>query len=120
MASTRNKNTKSDYCLEQKQNRVANEYTMNSMKRFSNNNSMPEFGIFVSHMPNTVMSRNAVDIESSLRGIGSTNLVNPKPATKAQLKKLPELSFYEKMPLIMNNDHSHLLLKNQRPFPVSN
>tara|TARA_B100001559_G_scaffold262877_1_gene228216 strand:+ start:563 stop:925 length:363 start_codon:yes stop_codon:yes gene_type:complete len=119
MASTRNRNTKSNYCIEQKSYRLGNQYLLNTDKRFSKSNAMPDFGVFVSHMPNTIMSRNAVDIESSLRGIGSTNLVDPKPPTQAQLTKLPEVKYYDKIPIIMHEDHSSILLKNQRPFPIS-
>ena len=39
-----------------------------------------------------VLSYNPIDIESSLFGINSTNLVNPQPPVKPEIKVLPSLN----------------------------
>ena len=52
-------------------------------------------------MPPDNLSYNPIEIESVLFGIGSTNLVNPKPLVLPQLKTLPEVSFFERERVIM-------------------
>ena len=67
-------------------------------------------------MPREAFSKNSVQIESSLFGINSTNLVNPEKPILPKLIKLPEVSYFEKIqtfmpePIVINN--------NQRPFPI--
>ena len=114
MASTRNKNTSSDYCLEQKQNRQIFGYTEYNHSQYgaAYKNALPTVGITPSHMPREAFSKNSVDIESALFGINSTNLVTPQP----KLTQLPELAYFERIPFILPNP---LVVENkQRPFPI--
>ena len=118
MASTRNKNTSSDYCLEQKQNRQIFGYTEYNHSQYgaAYRNALPTVGIIPSHMPREAFSKNSVDIESALLGINSTNLVTPQTPVAAKLIPLPEVSYFERIPFILPNP---LVVENkQRPFPV--
>ena len=118
MASTRNNNTKGDYCLRQrsiKQQRDHIEY-VNGPSGSAYDPALPCLGFNPSHMPAATFSKNPVEIESSLFGINSTNLVNPAPAVVPQLKTLRETKFFDRMPLVMPLDL--VIPNNQRAFPV--
>ena len=76
MASTRNNNTRGDYCLQQKSIMEQRNYLDYKYGAFGRayNNAIPTFGITPSHMPREAFSYNSVQIESALFGINSTNL----------------------------------------------
>ena len=118
MASTRNKNTSSDYCLEQKQNTRIFGYTEynNSQYGHAYYNALPTVGIIPSRMPREAFSKNSVDIESALLGINSTNLVTPQAPVVPNLIQLPEVSYFERLPFILPNPL--VVENNQRPFPI--
>ena len=118
MASTRNKNTTSDYCLEQKQNTHIFGYTEYNNSQYGNayNNALPTVGITPSHMPRQAFSKNSVDIESALFGINSTNLVTPQAPVVPNLVQLPEVVYFERLPFILPNPL--VVENNQRPFPI--
>lgn len=113
MASTNNKNMKNEYCLEQRINDGICNDRLYEQRRTAYSNALPCFGVNVGYMPNNVLSFNATDIESSLYGVGSTNLVNQKKEMTPRLKKLPGVSFFDRPqsvlpePLVIEN--------NQRP-----
>ena len=67
-------------------------------------------------MPREAFSQNSVEIESALFGINSTNLVNPQKPVVPELKYLPSVSYFEKLPNFM--PEPLVVEKNQRPFPV--
>ncbi len=118
MSSTRNKNTPNDYCLQQDiygNSLKYNEYKYASTGR-AYDNAIPCVGITPSHMPREAFSHNSVEIESSLFGINSTNLVNPQAPIHPQLKQLPEKSFFERLPMYM--PEPLVVERNQRPFPT--
>jgi len=118
MASTRNNNTPGNYCLQQrsyKQSRSHVEY-VNGPSGVAYKNALPCLGFNPSHMPASAFSCNPVEIESSLFGINSTNLVDPQPDVVPQLKHVNEQAYFKTSPLIMPKDL--VVLKNQRPFPV--
>ena len=120
MASTRNKNTCSNYCLEQRiitQSLKYWEYK-NGASGAACSPAIPCMGIMPSHMPSHLFSKNYVDIESALFGINSTNLVETQKPVVPQLTTLPEVSFVARMPLIMPDPL--VVEKSQRPFPVPN
>ena len=121
MSSTSNKNTPGNYNLEQSSNNnFTNHMTfINSAPAEAFTNHFAGDGLLMGKNARQHLCNNYCDVESQLRGIGSTNLVDPKPPTQAQLKKLPEVKYYDKIPIIMHEDHSNMLLKNQRPFPIS-
>lgn len=119
MTSTRNKNTSQDYNLEQKLNKkVINERLyLHSASARPVNESIPTVGYIPSHMSNYALSNNPIDIESTLFGIGSTNLETSCEATIPSLKNLEYKDFFSRQttvimpyPLVIDN--------NQRPFPI--
>jgi len=118
MASTRNNNTREDYLLQQKSYKTSRNYIdfKNSANGAAYKTALPVLGITPSHMPREAFSNNSVDIEGALFGINSTNLVNPQPTVVPSLKKLPEVSYFDRMRVIM--PEPLVVEKNQRPFPV--
>lgn len=118
MASTRNKNTPQNYCLEQRDNNLANTYThyINSSYGNAYSNSIPCLGITPSHMPRDTLSHNPIEIESFLFGIGSTNLVDPKSPVNPQYKSVPMVSYFDRLPLII--PEPLVIQPRQRPYPV--
>jgi hypothetical protein len=118
MASTRNRNTRGDYALEQEtfsQSRNYNNYLYAAQGR-AYQPSLPTIGINPSRMPRNTLSKNPIDIESSLFGINSTNLVQPQKPVKPQLKRIPTSVFFERLPVHMPKP---LVVEiNQRPYPI--
>ena len=120
MASTRNKNTGSNYCLEQRMTTQSFKYLeyQNAASGAAYSPAIPCMGIMPSQMPREAFSRNSVDIESALFGINSTNLVEPQQPVVPELTKLPEVSFFGRMQLVMPDPL--VVEKSQRPFPTPN
>lgn len=113
MASTCNKNSPADYCLEQRQNNQICDDRTYKYRRIAYNSAIPCVGVNVGGMPNTTLSYNPTNIESSLYGIGSTNLVTHKPAVVPELKKLPNVAFFTRPHVLLPNPL--VIEKNQRP-----
>lgn len=120
MASTRNRNTPGNYCLEQREYKGSENYTLypNSQYGAAYNTRLPGNGLLPAQIPWNKMSYNAPDIESFLFGINSTNLVNPAPCFVPELATLQPTNIYEKGPVLMPEPLT--VRKNQRPFPVPN
>ena len=118
MASTRNKNTPEDYCLQQRSYKLSREHIQYQHGPFGAacHNAQPCLGFNASHMPWSALSHNPVEIESSLFGINANNLVNPQPKVQPQLKTLPMKSFFERQEVIM--PEKLVVSKTQRPFPI--
>ena len=116
MASTRNKNTKGNYCLEQRSYEESRQYTTYKYSSHGEayTTSLPGNGLLPAQIPWNQLSNNAPDIESYLYGISSTNLVEPTPIIKPELKNLQSANIYEKGPILMPE---HLVIeKGQRPM----
>ena len=75
-------------------------------------------GLLPGQIPWNNLSYNAVNTESFLLGINSTNLVNPAPIFTPQPKFLNSANIYEKKPIFI--PEPLVVEKNQRPFPVPN
>jgi hypothetical protein len=101
MASTRLKNTPGEYCYEQRSYRRNEKYTTNPEKRFNPMSAIPCSGVNIGGMPNTVLSSNAVDIESELYGIGLSNLVKPYREVTPRINVLPMASFFPREQTLM-------------------
>ena len=116
MASTRNKNTQSDYSLEQKYNKdmlKENLYLHASSGR-PVTECIPTVGYTPSHMSRDALSNNAIDIESTLYGIGCTNLVKPQQPVYPNMKPLDFKDFFNRQTtVIMPYPLVHEI--NQRP-----
>ena len=118
MASTRNINTRGDYSLGQEHYGLARMYNnyIHNAQGCAFKNSIPSIGITPGHMPRNTLSNNPVDIESSLFGINSTNLVNPRKPVKPDLKKIPTSEFFDRLPVLMPKPL--VIENNQRPYPI--
>tara|TARA_Y100000813_G_C23971629_1_gene262176 strand:+ start:181 stop:564 length:384 start_codon:yes stop_codon:yes gene_type:complete len=120
MEATQMKNLSRNYCLEKQINEKHFNYNFFKYKKVAYNNALPNLGINGGHMINgyyhNVLSNNTCDIESTLYGIRSSDLVNgPFHKTiSPDLNKLNCVSFFNNRlkryipePLIVE--------KNQRP-----
>jgi len=118
MASTRNINTKGNYCLQQRSYADSRQYNAYTHSQWGSavHTAIPCLGITPSHMPWNTLSSNPVEIESSLFGINSTNLVDPQPPVQPQLKNVPMVPFFETTPVIM--PEKFVVQPGQRPFPI--
>ena len=116
MASTRNKNTPGNYCLEQREFKNSEGYTMFPSYGTSYSTQLPGNGFTPARIPWNKMSYNAPDVESFLFGINSTNLVNPAPNFVPELAKLETLNLFEKGKVII--PEPLVIEKNQRPLPT--
>jgi hypothetical protein len=114
MASTRNKNTKEDYLLEQNMNKGRESYIhfINSSSGKAYDNKLFLFGSNPSKLPRETLSRNPVDTESQLFGIGSTNLVVEKQPIKPLPNKLDYVSYFDRVPMVL--PEPMVVYKNQR------
>ena len=117
MASTRNKNTPSDYCLQQRAYAQGRQETIYKHSAYGEavDTKWAGNGLNPGQLPWNTMSHNAADIESFLFGVGSTNLVNPQPCLTPELKQLSTANVYEKDPTYI--PEPLVMEKNQRPFP---
>lgn len=118
MASTRNKNTPGNYCLDQRQNVGIESWQIykNGANGYAYDTRLPGNGLNPGQLPWTTLSHNPADIESFLWGINSTNLVNPAPALTPELKYLNTANIFESKPVIMPVPQA--ISKYQRPFPI--
>ena len=116
MTSTRNKNTGCDYKLEQNVNinRFNHNLYLHSSSGRPTSECLPSIGYTPSHMSRDALANNAVDIESALYGIGSTNLVNPQTPVKPDIKPLQSLNVIDKLPIMI--PEPLIIEKNQRPL----
>jgi len=116
MTSTRNKNTPGNYVLEQ--NQITGILAYSEYKHSSKpmETQFPGNGLLTGRIASTNLSENACDIETQLFGIGSTNLVNPKPHVQPDIKPLQSLNIIDRLPTIIP---SPLVVENnQRPRPL--
>ena len=118
MASTRNKNTPGNYCLEQRQSTGPEKWCLykNGANGYAYNTKLAGTGLIQGQMPWDTLSHNPADIESFLFGINSTNLVNPAPALTPELKCLQSKDLFKRSDSIM--PVPLVVPKNQRPFPL--
>tara|TARA_B110000879_G_C11120735_1_gene491668 strand:+ start:618 stop:974 length:357 start_codon:yes stop_codon:yes gene_type:complete len=116
MASTSNKNTPGNYSHEQKMNTQVDEYRtfVNSAAGHAYTNHLPGNGLLPASNARDNLCKNYCDIESQLRGIGSTNLVNPQMQVNPQLITQDSLSVMDKLPVFM--PEPLVVEKNQRPY----
>ena len=114
MASTRNKNTIGDYKLEQQMKVSTTKYSTYEPYSVPTNTYFSGDGLLHGRVAAENLSRNACDIESYLLGIGSTNLVQPKPDVIADVYRLKSLAIIGRLPLLVPETLN--LTKDQRPI----
>lgn len=118
MASTRNKNTPGNYCLEQREFSQSSNYTLypNSQYGAAYDTRFAGNGLNPAQIPWNKLSYNAPDIESFLFGINSTNLVNPAPIFVPDLKRLNSVNVFQKGSVLI--PEPLVIQKDQRPLPI--
>jgi len=118
MSSTTNKNTPGNYKLEQNLNNNINNHMtfINSAPAEAFTNHFAGDGLLMGNNAREHLCSNYCDIESQLRGIGSTNLINPKKEVLPELKYVQSLSISDRLPMITPEPFK--LDKDQRYFPV--
>ena len=118
MASTRNRNTPGNYCLEQKQFKQSENYTLYPHSQYGDacNTKLPGNGLLPAQIPWNKLSYNAADTESFLFGINSTNLVNPAPCFVPEIAKLQSANIYQTPHIYI--PEPLVIEKNQRPYPI--
>ena len=90
MAGTRNKQTMSDFYKYQSEMTKQSEWNTSSILQSP---AYPCSGINVQHAPSSRLSKNAVDIETFLYGIGANNYIFPVTDPTAELTPLQSVSF---------------------------
>jgi len=102
MASTRNKNTSGNYAAEQDSLLKIRQYEVYTGYRFNDQTCIPGNGLLPARLPFQMFDDNC-DIESELRGIGSTNLVKPKTNTMLppQNRPMASLHIIQRAPVII-------------------
>ena len=116
MASTRNNNTATNYNSQQNQYKNILDNYMYLGYHMPDNEIIPEIGTISSKRTRSALSNNFVDIESTLFGINSTNLVNPQQPIKPQLNNIPLKPYFYRPnhtilpnPIIINKNRPNLL-----------
>lgn len=114
MASTRTRNTPGNYDLEQWSFGRNVDWCTAEYRGPPPQTNLPGDGLLAGNVSRTQLSVNSCDIESMLRGIGSTNLVSPQEPLQAQIKELPSLNVCTKIPLLI--PANLVVHPNQRPL----
>ena len=115
MSSTRNRNSASDYILEQRQYRKGFQYYTNLASVESSNTLLPGNGLLAGRIAATNFAFNNVDIESQLYGIGSSNMVSAKPIVKMDAKNIKSLNIADRIKTFVPRDF--VFEGGQRPYP---
>jgi hypothetical protein len=118
MSSTSNKNTPGNYKLEQSSNNQFTDHMtfINSAPAEAFTNHFAGDGLLMGKNAREHLCNNYCDVESQLRGIGSTNLVTPKKEVLPELKYVQSLSISDRLPTIVPEPLK--IDKDQRPFPT--
>lgn len=117
MASTRNINTRCNYELQQKSNNISLQHNLykNSSSGVAYKNEFPEFFYRPSHLPRQFYTENSIDIESALKGINSTNLVQEPEKVVPIFKPITYTCFFEHSNKIQLPEPL-VIERNQRPL----
>lgn len=111
MASTRTKNSHGDYMIQERNKQTAREYLMYDYK--TNQSILPNAGVNMGCIPAYNLSNNQADIDSFLKGTYFNNLDEPRRDFTPRIKKVREVSYFEKDPVIM--PEPLIIERNQRP-----
>ena len=98
MSSSRNKNSQLNYDLEKSnKEKILNEtFYIHSSSGRPISDCIPSVGYMPSHISRDALANNAIDIESQLRGIGSTNLETPCEIVVPSIRSLEFKDFFER------------------------
>lgn len=104
MASTRNKNTQGDYNAQQVAHHQFHSYYSYNQSHFY---GVPQQSFFAGNgllgmkTAHRNLSNNYCDIETQLFGIGSTNLVEPKPDVVPDIIQMKSINIADRTPMVM-------------------
>jgi len=98
MSSTRNKNSQINYNLEKStKEKILNEtFYIHSSSGRPISDCIPALGYMPSHISRDALANNAIDIESQLRGIGSTNLETPCTVVTPSINTLEFKDYFDR------------------------
>lgn len=115
MASTRSKNNEGDYQLEQRANSGLCNYLTCQKNHFGNpiTTHFAGNGLLQGRVAPVNLSSNPYDIESQLFGIGTSNMVKPKPNVKPVIHDLQSLNVCDRLPVMI--PEPLIVEKGQRP-----
>jgi hypothetical protein len=118
MASTRNINTPGDYKMKNDMYNYKLNYLTNKKNMYGtpNDTYFAGNGLLMGRIASENLANNYCDIESTLFGIGSTNLVNPLPDVKPDIIPIKNLSIIERNKIVMPEPFN--INENQRPYPM--
>ena len=111
MASTRFRNAPGDYKIQERNKATAREWVTYDYK--TNTSILPNAGINMGRIPAYLLSNNQADVDSFLKGTYFNNLDDPKRGFTPRIKKVREVSYFEKDPIIM--PEPLIVERNQRP-----
>jgi hypothetical protein len=111
MAGTRNKQTMGDFRKYQSEMNKQSEWNTSTILQSP---AFPCSGINVQYTPSTTLSKNAVDIETYLYGIGANNYIFPTTTPSTEVTNLPTVSFTPIPNLYIPKLPAYL--QNQRPL----
>jgi hypothetical protein len=117
--NTRNRNTPGNFALHVRANDRFAEYTLyrDSQYGMAADTRMPGNGLTPGQIPASQLSRNAVDIESFLFGVGSTDMLAAhRPCLTPQPIPLATANLWDSRPTRM--PISFAVPMDQRPFPI--
>lgn len=114
MASTRNKNSTGNYTLELESKKGQAQYKINGLYSAPPETNQPGQGLLAGSVGPAKLASNYCDIESELRGIGSTNLVTPMKTVVPDINNLRTLNISNGVPLIIPKSYQHN--NQERPF----
>jgi len=117
MTSTRNKNTQLNYNLEKsnKEKLLREKLYLHSASGRPVTEFIPSIGYTPSHLSRDALANNAIDIESQLRGIGSSNLETPCNVVVPSIRTLGLADFFERQQNVIM-PYPMVYEKNQRPI----
>lgn len=101
MASTRNINDPENYKLEQHSLMKGRNYMPFKSYACPNETMFAGDGLIQGNIRNSQLSNNAVDVESFLYGINTSNLVNASAPVVPDIKQLKSLSIIDRIPVIL-------------------
>ena len=118
MASTRNRNTVGNYCLEEQISKNTEHYTLYPYSQYGKayETNFPGVGLLPAQIPANQLSTNAADTESFLFGINSTNLVNPAPVFTPEINIINSVNLFKRGPTYL--PEPLVIHRGQRPFPI--
>ena len=116
MASTRNKNTSGNYFMESKRYTTSEEWNLykHSSRGYAYKTRLPGNGFGNVRLPYDILSHNAIDTESFLYGINSTNLVNPVHEFTPEPKIIQTENLVKRRDIVMPIPLA--VSKNERPY----